>query len=298
MNSARRMHVVVPTLGRELLPVVVQGCLEREHLLARLTVVAQRPVCFPADLAALAAQRGVLLDVVRVDGPIGTAPARCLGTERGSEPWVAYLDDDILFDAGSLSRLVETCEREGLLGACGVVTGAEQNTAAYRAFKRLLFRGIFTDPRAVHPQTRGLVSSRVLSGGLTVYRRDAFERCRHTQEHFSGYSWGEDFELSYCVSGLGRVAIDPSVRVRNADTERARTGSPPEVALARLRRYHAFARRTAVRRRDWLHYLGVLVGVLVAGVRAGGGRRIWIAVGRDALATLARLARPAVAPPS
>lgn len=298
MSAARRMHVVIPTLGRDLLAVVVRGCLEREHLLGRLTVVAQRPVSLPADVHALASERGVLLDIIALDGPIGTASARCLGAARGKEPWLAFLDDDILFDAGSLSQLVETCEREGLLGACGVVTDAEQNTAAYRMFKRLLFRGIFADPRAVAPETRRLVSSRVLSGGLTAYRRDAYERCRHTQEHFSGYSWGEDFELSYCVSARGRVAIDASVRVRNAATERTRTGNASEVALARLRRYHAFAGRTAVRRRDWLHYLGVLVGVLVAGVRAGGGRQVWLAVGRDGLATLARLARPAAAPPS
>jgi GT2 family glycosyltransferase len=213
---------------------------------------------------------------------------------RGDEQWLGYLDDDILFEAGSLSQLVQTCEQEGLAGACGVVTDARQNTAAYRIFKRLLFRGIFNDPRALPPDARELVPSPVLSGGLTVYRRDAYLRCADSLRHFSGYSWGEDFELSYCVSALGRLAIDPSVRVRNAASSIADL-DPAEIALARLQRYRLFAQRTARERIEWVHYLGVLLGVLVVGVRAGAGRQIWLAVGREALATLSRLARPRTA---
>jgi glycosyltransferase involved in cell wall biosynthesis len=286
--------VVIPTLGRDVLQVVIRTCIDREHLMNRLTVVAQQPVSFPAEVHTQATQRGVQLDVVQLSAPIGTASARHVGALRGDEQWLGYLDDDILFEAGSLSQLVQTCEQEGLAGACGVVTDARQNTAAYRIFKRLLFRGIFNDPRALPPDARELVPSPVLSGGLTVYRRDAYLRCADSLRHFSGYSWGEDFELSYCVSALGRLAIDPSVRVRNAASSIADL-DPAEIALARLQRYRLFAQRTARERIEWVHYLGVLLGVLVVGVRAGAGRQIWLAVGREALATLSRLARPRTA---
>jgi hypothetical protein len=281
MTTDAALHVVIPTLGRAILQQVVRDCLTREDLLTRLTVVAQTPVTLPVDTWDLARSRGVQLDLVQLDAPIGAALARDVGTRRGSEPWVGWLDDDILFVAGSLSQLVQTCQARALAGSCGVVVNAAQNTAPYRLFKRLLFRGIFDDPRPRALLAEDLVPSRVLSGGMTVYRREAYERCRHTQLDYSGYTWGEDFVFSYCVSSAAEVMIDPTVRVRNEATGVRSSRDASEVAVARLHRYRDFARQQATSRRDWFHYLGVLLGVLVVGLREGGGRPVARAVGQE-----------------
>ena len=297
MSSTGRdgLHVVIPSLGRDLLQHVVQACLDREELLERLTVVAQAPVDFPATLHALARSRDVHLEVVQLDHPIGAALARDVGARRGHERWLGFLDDDIVFDSGSLSRLVVCCEQQGLGGACGVVTNAAENTRPYRVMKRLLFRGIFSDPRAATVAKTDVSRTRVLSGGLTVYLREHYDRCAHTQRAFSGYSWGEDFELSFCVSTQARLAIDPSVRVRNEATALPRTSEPLHVALARLDRYRCFALRWSRNRRDWMHYEAVLLGVLLVGARSGAGPALWTAVGREARATILRVLRPPAA---
>jgi hypothetical protein len=280
--GSRQLHLVIPTTGRPSCAEVVRQALLREPELARLTIVSQGPHPVMGEDVVEVATNGISVSEVSLPQPVGAAWARDLGARIGQEEFVGFLDDDIFFEQGSLSELVDHCRDNDLGGACGVVTNAAENTAVYRVMKRLLFRRIFADPRSRGPGSKMPFNSRVLNGGVTVYRRECYLRCAHTQERFSGYTWGEDFELSFCVSQHRRLAVVPTVRVRNeASGYRASGPTPRHVALRRLERYRSFAERHATSRLDWVAYAGVTVGVLAAGLRQGGGLSILRAATRE-----------------
>ena len=252
-GGSRVLHVVVPTVGRPTVQAVIRRALAHETSLARLTVVSQAcPPVVDGELLRVAAGHGVLLEEHCLPSRVGAALARLVGAGGGGvggggggEEFVGFLDDDIAFEAGSLSDLVARCLDRGLGGACGVVTNAPENTRFHRLVKGVFFRSIFRDPRSAAVVAPTILRSPVLSGGVTVLRRRVFDLCADSLRGFpSDYSWGEDFELSYQASLVSVLAIDPSVRVRNehlglsrfaadrdvtADTGSSATGPSPTV---------------------------------------------------------------------
>ena len=142
----RDLHIVIATIGRSSCPSVAREAIAREGRLARLTIVAQGVRVVDDDLARLAAQRGVVLDEIVSARPVGAGRARYMGALLGNEDFVGFLDDDIGFEAGSLSVLADACERVGLGGACGVVTVPRTSLVAV-VVRTVCFRSIFRDPR-------------------------------------------------------------------------------------------------------------------------------------------------------
>lgn len=294
----RNLHIVVPSIGRPTCAQVVREALRREPRLGRLTVVSQgcQPLVTP-DLRAEAARRDITLAEVALPDAIGPAQARHLGALEGDEDFVGFLDDDITFEQGTLSALVDRCELNDLGGACGVLLVPEAAPVA-RFVKGLLFWSIFRDRRQWAAWSRRPVRSAVLSGGMTVFRRALYLRCAASWTSFVPHGYGEDVELSFSISRLAPLVVDPALRVDN--TQRQQSTGPAEPtsrALQHLDRYRAFADRHARTRRHWLAYGVVLVGVLARGVNHGAGLPFVRAVaaegrraGQRALAPAARAA--------
>ena len=259
--------------------------------MARLTVVTQRcPRVLDDELATLAAERGVALHEVALAGAVGAARARHVGAAEGDEEFVGFLDDDIRFDAGSLSALVTTCTGGGWGGACGVLSVPDVSTVAALA-KSVFFRSIFRDPRPLAAGRRRPVASNLLSGGMSVYRRDLYDRCAHAWLDSSPDARGEDVELSYAVSRLAPLAVDPSVRVQNLSGQNVEDGSDATArGMRNLARYRDFAIHHASSPRHRLSYCLVLVGVAVRWLAAGAGRPFARAVLCEAKQALRRKA--------
>lgn len=272
----RILQLVVPTVGRPTVVDVIRRALAEEPLLARLTVVSQAcPAVVDDSLLALGAVVGVVVEECRLDSRVGAARARVLGS-HGDEEFVGFLDDDIAVEQGTLSDLVVLCRDMVLGGACGVVVNAAENTRAYRLLKAMLFRSIFRDPRSAAVRATGVVPTPVLSGGVTVFRRSVFAACADAMDDFpAGYSWGEDFELSYRASLISLLAIDPGVRVRNEHLGMSRAEvDRDDVARRRIERYRGFADRHAHGPGEWAAYLGVVVALAGMSVRHGCGRDV------------------------
>ncbi|MDQ6948100.1 MAG: glycosyltransferase [Actinomycetota bacterium] len=265
----------------------------RESRLARLTVVVQGGGRVVEGSMQLEADRmRIELKELVLDRPVGPATARFTGTSEGDEEFVGFLDDDIAFDMGSLSDLVDRCEAGQFGGASGVLATAD-TSLLHRRVKTMLFRSIFKDLRPSSVHARRPVSSDILSGGMTVYRRALYDRSASTSFHFPPDACGEDIELSFSASRCARLVLDPSVRVRN----RTRGLSMGPIgttnrALWRLDLYRDFAARHATSRRHWLAYGLVLIGVTIRGV--GEGAR-WTFI-RSALLEGARVARTLARP--
>lgn len=267
-EGLRDLHVVVPTVGRSTAVDVVRALLAEEPRLARVTVVTQdHPPVLTDEVVAAGRALGVPVEEERVAERIGCARARARGVAGSTATWVGFVDDDIRFERGRLSDLVAVAEARGWGGACGVVVGDARNSRLYRAVKPALFRGIFRDPRQRALVAAAPLESPVLSGGLTVFRRDVYAEVAPLAERFAGYSWGEDVTISFAASRHHRLGIDPGVRVANLATGSAGAAATPlAVAEERLRSYRRFAELNARRRRDWLAYAGVALGAGAQGV--------------------------------
>lgn len=267
----RNLHIVIPAVRPRSCASVAAEALEREPRLARLTIVAQACSVVDHRLQLEADRRSVVLHEVRLPDRIGPGRARHVGSQDGDEDFVGFLDDDIGFERGSLSALVDRCEVDGLGGASGVVASTGTNPAG-RLAKAVLFRSIFRDRRPSARSARRPVPSDILSGGLTVYRRALYERWAPSSTEFPPDGCGEDVELSFSISRQARLVIDPSVRVRNRDRELSVGPADPDSCAVRyLDRYRRFAARHATTRGHWVAYAGVLLGVLARGVSLGAG---------------------------
>jgi N-acetylglucosaminyl-diphospho-decaprenol L-rhamnosyltransferase len=296
-TTDRNLHIVVPTIGRPTCASVVREALRRERRLTRLTVVSQGCESRLDDGHRRDAERrGVVLTEIALPAAVGPAQARHLGALEGDEEFVGFLDDDITFVRGALSSLVERCERDGLGGACGVLVVPEAGPAG-RAVKALLFWSIFRDRRQWAAWATRPVSSAILSGGMTVYRRSLYLHCAPAWTSFVPSGYGEDVELSFSVSRLADLVVDPAVRVDNAQRQQSTGPADPTArALQHLERYRSFAARHATTRAHWLAYGGVLAGILGRGLDQGAGPAFVRAVLGEAVRTAGRVVLPPTAP--
>ncbi|MGH9280280.1 MAG: glycosyltransferase [Acidimicrobiales bacterium] len=294
----RNLHIVVATIGRPTCRSVVHDALLRERRLARLTIVAQGGAhILDLDLRELANREGVAIAEVMLPERVGPDRARHVGTAQGTEEFVGFLDDDIGFDSGSLSSLVERCERETVGAACGVLSVPETGFAA-SLLKAILFRSIFRDPRPLATRVRRRMRTNFLSGGMAVYRRDLYARSAPAWLDLGSDAWWGDAYVSYEASRHATLAVDPAARVRNR-TREVSTGPPNATARAlwRLDRYRTFAHLHASTRRHWAAYGGVLVCVLGRGVVEGACPEFLRAVLGEVVHTARQVGlRPAVQP--
>lgn len=282
---------MVPTIGRPTCAAVVREALHRERRLSRLTVVSQGcDACLDDGHRREAQRRGVVLSEIALPTAVGPAQARHVGALEGDEEFVGFLDDDITFVRGALTSLVERCERDGLGGACGVLVVPEAGPAG-RAVKALLFWSIFRDRRQWAAWATRPVRSAILSGGMTVYRRALYLHCAPAWSSFVPSGYGEDVELSFSVSRLADLVVDPAVRVDNTQRQQSTGPADPTArALQHLERYRSFAARHASTRAHWLAYGGVLAGTLGRGLHQGAGPAFVRAVLGEAVRTVPRVA--------
>jgi N-acetylglucosaminyl-diphospho-decaprenol L-rhamnosyltransferase len=105
--------------------------------------------------------------LLRADRNLG-APARNLGVEVVSSPYVAFADDDMLWEPGSLALGAELLDRHPTVGAIAarVLVGPERREDA-------VCRQMATSPLTGRP---GLPGPRVLGflAGASIVRRDAY----------------------------------------------------------------------------------------------------------------------------
>lgn len=261
-------ELVVRTIGRSSVLSVLTESVQREHRLARIIVVLQNATP-ELESAVEDAARGISLEVISAPEPLGLAGARRAGVRRTSADWVAFLDDDIEFVQGSLSELIAWAERAGAGGAGGIVTNYTEYSLRRRVLKRVLFRGIYRDPRSLALVRRQPYRSPVLSGGVFVLRGDIARRVVRSLDRFDGYGWGEDFEFTFAASREVPLLMIPTVRVTHSGRGVAVASDPKRVAVQRLERYHQFASAHAASALDYVHYLLVIAGSLGGAGRNG-----------------------------
>ena len=198
----------------------------------------------------------------------GLVEAKARGVQESSGAVISFLEDDVVLRPEYFSRLEQGfIAHPEMLGCSGVVTWAAVQGPAYRWFFKLFHRGIFHDPRVdLHGYCEDvgggrLIPSRYLSGGLSAYRREVFERVRF--DTVNDFFMLEDIEFSTRaakVLGDRHFYINTAVCLehRMSPVNRERSGPRWE---RKLREYVCFYKKH--REEPWarLHLIWLLVGL-------------------------------------
>ncbi|MEU7103824.1 glycosyltransferase [Streptomyces sp. NPDC046215] len=266
--------VVIPTLGRPSLTDCLRA-LDRGHgpRPARIVLVDDRPLqdCTPLPVTVPAALRDIT-EVVpgRAAGP---AAARNAGWRAVPQPWIAFLDDDVL---------------PGPTWAADLAADLAAADAATAAVEARLTVPLPADRRPTDWErtTAGLASARWITADM-VYRRTALEESGGFDERFPR-AFREDADLALRVLDAGWTIAVGTRRtthpVRPADrwvSLRTQAGNADDVLMNRLHGRTWWARAGAPRGRLPRHLAVSAAGA--AALAAAASRRPRTAAGCAAL---------------
>ncbi|MFF8814654.1 glycosyltransferase family 2 protein [Streptomyces pactum] len=258
--------VVVPTLGRPSLTRTLRALAAATGPRpARVVVVDDRPhaVTAPLDLTVPEPLRPLVTVVPgRAAGP---AAARNTGWRACPEPWIVFLDDDVVPGPDWADRLAAD------LAAAGPRTGGVQGRITVP---------LPTDRRPTdwERNTAGLATARWITADM-AYRRAALEQAGGFDERFRR-AFREDADLALRVRAAGWTLTEGSRRtthpVRPADrwvSVRAQAGNADDVLMTRIHGRDWWHRAAAPRGRLPRHLAVTAAATAAAGCALAGRRR-------------------------
>jgi len=196
--------VVIPTLNRPNdLCQAVQSIMKQTFIPDELIVVDQSQKDDSRIMVDKFLQNHVLTErlVYIHDASVsGLVDAKKVAVEHSQGDIVMFLEDDVVLDSSYIEVLEKGfIEHPEMMGSCGVVQAVAGSGAFYTALFHFFHRGIFHDPRVgIHGNegavNQGLVRSNYLSGGLSAYRREVFERVPF--DILNGFFALEDIDFS------------------------------------------------------------------------------------------------------
>lgn len=138
----------------------------------------------------------------------GLVEAKNVGVSRSTGDILCFLDDDIVLEPEYFSHIEDSfLANPEMLGASGVVTNTPRPSRMYVLFHEIFHRGIFEDPRPrlyayiarqkAEKLKSFLIRSPTLSGGLSAWRKEVFERVSFDLD--SGFHMLEDIDFSMRV---------------------------------------------------------------------------------------------------
>jgi len=270
-----------------------------------LTVIVpatDRPGTLPGCLAAVRAADDGPDEVVVVEEPPGTGPARArnLGAARATGELLCFVDSDVEVHTDAFARLRAAFAADrGLVAAFGAYDDAPPAPGVVSGFRNLLHH---------HIHVAGAGPAETFWAGLGAVRRDAFAAAGGFDASRFPRSSVEDIDLGMrLVAAGGRIVLDPSIQGTHLKawtlpsmlrTDFARRGVPWVVLLLRAGRD---APRAGLNL-GWRHRLSALASVAAAGaalarrpVAATSALALLGWLNRDLYALLARRRGPAAA---
>ncbi len=249
------ISAVIPTKNRpQDLQRAVSSILGQKSPPQQLLIIDQSPG--DESRLAVTAMCATMPDVqlIYVHDPTiaGLVPAKAASLAHAQGGIISFLEDDVVLEPDYFAEIeVGFVGHPEMLGCCGVVAGVGTLPSGYVAFFHLFHRGIFFDPRVgVHGYMSGkghaLIPSHTLSGGLSAWRREVFERVRF--DVANDFFMLEDMEFSTrAAAELGNhFFINPNARLEHhaSPVNRARL---PARQRRKMREYIVFYKK----RKTW-----------------------------------------------
>ena len=181
-----KISVVIPTIIRPLsLVEAVTSLLEQKQLPDELIIVDQSE----DDQSYIAVEElyknfDVTPKLLYLHEPEvnGLTEAKQRGVEVATGDIISFLEDDVVLHQGYIENSILVFNRNPkLMGCCGVISNIYSGIIYEYLFK-LFHRGIFYDSRLNIGKNRDcqglgvLLPSRYLSGGISCYRKEVFEK--------------------------------------------------------------------------------------------------------------------------
>lgn len=197
------------------------------------------------------AGRDAPFDLVYVESPKGLTRQRNVGIDISQGSIVFFFDDDIIPHTGYFDAVLAVFkgDTDRRIGAVGGIIPAEMTGNMPRRWKIRLAIGLVPDGPAFRylpcgtstPKHRlepfnGILEVDILSGGVSAWRREVFDRERFS-EFFESYAQGEDMEMALRVSRNWRVVCCGDARVSHLHTP---GGRPRPYAKGRMELLNRF----------------------------------------------------------
>lgn len=195
-------------------------------------------------------------------GVRGAASQRNEGVAAASQPFILFLDDDVELQRDCLAKLWESMMSDGSIGGVGsiVVNQKYVRPGVVTRFLYCVLAGRRLDSFAgkclgpvvtVLPEDREdlpeVVPVEWLNAGCTLYRRAALPSPVFP-DHFTGYSLGEDANLSLTVAKRWRLVNARAARVFHHNLPGAHKSDAAELARMSLVNRHYIMTETLGRR--------------------------------------------------
>ena len=183
-----KISIIIPTLNRPVsLVLAVTSVLEQKHLPDELIIVDQSV----DERSYIAVERlyknfDVTPKLIYLHEPevSGLTEAKQRAVEVAKGDIISFLEDDVVLHEKYLENAVFIFkDNQKVIGCCGVISNISSGTLYEYLFK-LFHRGIFYDSRLNIGKNRDcqglgvLLPSRYLSGGISCYRKEVFEKVK------------------------------------------------------------------------------------------------------------------------
>lgn len=167
----------------------------------------------------MAAGHGIKLIYLYDPSIRGLVDAKRVGSLNSAGDVICFLEDDVLLEQDFLEQIERGFdERPEMVGCCGIVTNMPGQPLGYNVIFHLFHRGIFRDKRVglygrFSGRGHAMVCSRMLSGGLSAWRREVFSVVAFDVDN--GFHMLEDIDFSTRVGRYfgSRLFINPNARL-------------------------------------------------------------------------------------
>lgn len=216
------LTVIIPTLNRpsDLMNAINSLCVQ-SRLPCELIVVDQsidKLSCQAVTTKMVQFQQIKLLYIH--DSTIsGLVDAKRVGVNHASGDIVCFLEDDIVLEADYIKQIeLGFISNPNMIGCSGVITNPPKVNFLYKFLFVIFHRGIFKDNRInVHgnhsEHGNNLIESDMLSGGVSAWRREVFDKVEF--DVTNGFHMFEDIDFSTRVARYfgKRLFINPNARL-------------------------------------------------------------------------------------
>lgn len=202
----------------------------------------------------------------------GLVAAKEVAVKKGDGDIIMFLDDDVVLEEDYVANLAQGfVDHPGMMGACGVVSQVAGTGSLYRWIFHLFHCGIFYDKRVdIHghtdKNTHQLIQSNYLSGGVSAFRREVFDRVKFDTQN--GFFMLEDIDFSTRAArefGPEHFFINTSARLAHlmSSANRARLADRYQ---SKLRAFVCFYKKNRDQGGALISLLWLLVGLTLEAV--------------------------------
>ena len=198
--------VVIPTKNRAAdLVKAIESIINQSRPLDQLVIIDQSSDDISANaIKARMVNLKTELVYIHNNSISGLVVAKAESLRYATSDIICFLEDDIVLETEYIEEIEKGFQNtENMLGCSGVITNVPPKTRSYYYFFDVFHLGIFKDRRhnvylSRQSQHQELINSKILSGGLSAWRKDVFRYIKFDTEN--GFHAMEDIEFSFRAS--------------------------------------------------------------------------------------------------